>query len=101
MPRKKTNYALCLVCQSRPKTDGETTCEPCAYRMSHADEIKGDILAPAIIRNITSNLREFGYQVDESVVLAEVTLIATGQPPVSIIGRFARNMLVEARLMRE
>ena len=45
------------------------------------------------VRQIHSNLKEFGYPIAYEDVKAEVELIAGGSAPKGIIGMFAQGML--------
>ena len=53
-------------------------------------------ITDATIRQITRNLREFGYDgLTDQAVREQVEAVMTGERPANVIGMFARNMLVK------
>ena len=53
------------------------------------------------VRQIHSNLKEFGYSVTYEHVKAEVELVAAGSEPKGIIGMFAKDMLKKNGYLEE
>jgi len=53
-------------------------------------------ITDATIRQITRNLREFGYDgLTDQAVREQVEAVMTGERPANVIGMFARTMLVK------
>ena len=57
-------------------------------------------ITPAVITAIRRNLVEFGYQVDDATVKAEVDKVVAGEKP-TVIGMFAGTMLREGGYLPE
>lgn len=61
-------------------------------------------ITPAVVKAITRNLREFGYDVNEATVAEQIEKVkvgAQGPDQLTIIGMFARSMLVENGFIEE
>jgi len=59
------------------------------------------MVTPEHIKAITRNLREFGYDLEESHVQEAVDKLVPGESPKDIIGKFAKDMLVKAGVISE